>query len=464
MRKEQEMKIYNNVTYDRDKMYDEEIAKAAAKGDYLRAGMLEQQRNAKIDGEKLSYDKTYDYSRYLEPGADSGFGISLPKSTKGADSGNGITADDEDYEYKGGRGFKYNPSEDKAYQGLVKQVQKNAEFVGDNTLGRFAAMTGGVPSSYAVSAAAGAQMDALDDIYDIYAEREGEAYDRYMTQEQIDYSRYLDEVDREAAKDAAAEDARRWDLDHELSKKQIEADVGYTEAKTAEQVKANEYTDDLYLADIDSTKANTELTRAKTDAQVTENNYADMLNEAELARIYADTDLTKAKTSGQVIDNKYAPLAYLDELTGEDDTSTEEMTVASILNKANSGAYLTDAEYAMLDRAKENILARLGKEEVDGDLSAEEMNILRAFGYTSGQLAGQITYDSAASTFTAPEGEATAKNMSGLLSKFPDLKFAAARGSQSLEDAIKKLRENNKDIDDDAAYYIYSYYANAYGW
>ena len=374
---------YNNVTYNRDTDYRKRIDDAAAKGDYVLAGMLEQQRNAKIDGEKRTEAKTYDYSRYLEPGADVDF-----KTSPSAGSGTGITADDvDDDEGNGGRGYSYDASKDKTYQNLVKQVQKNAEFVGDNTLGRFSAMTGGIPSSYAVSAAANAQADVLDDIYDIYAKREA-----------VDYSRYLDELDRENTRKAAEEDTRRWNLDYGLKDRQTAADVGYTEAKTA----------------------------------------------------------------GQNIDNQFAPYIYLDELAGEGDTSTE----ADILDKANSGGYLTDAEYAMLDRAKENILAKVGAPGYTGTLTDEEMNILRAFGYTSGQLTGQIAYDSAASTFTAPEGEASAKSISGLINSIDsdgELSKAADMGSDSFEKRLMFLQELY-DIDDDTAYLIYSAYANEYGW
>ncbi len=462
------MGIYNNVTYDRNKMYDEEIAKAVANEDYLRAGMLEQQRNAKIDGEKLSYDKTYDYSRYLEPGADSGFGISSPKSTKGADSGNGITADDEDYEYKGGRGFNYDPSEDRAYQGLVKQVQKNAEFVGDNTLGRFAAMTGGVPSSYAVSAAAGAQADVLDDIYDIYAEREGEAYNRYMTQDQIDYARYLDKLEREASEAAAEEDTRRWGLEYGLKEKQADADVKYTDAKTSEQLIANEYADELYEADLAGKEADTELTKAKTTAQETENDYAGKLNEAEIARIYADTDLTKAKTAGQALDNYYAPFVYASELSGEGETGADEVTIEKLVDKANSGAYLTDSEYAMLERAKENILTRVGGGLGTGGLTDEEINILRVFGYTSGQLAkpSGLGYDSNAGTFTAPKGTASAKNFEGFigdLEKNTHILDQAAKGYDQLVGFLE-LMQPTVGYDEATINAIIKHYENKMGW
>ena len=441
---------YNNVTYNRDTDYRKRIDDAAAKGDYVLAGMLEQQRNAKIDGEKRTEAKTYDYSRYLEPGADVGF-----KTSPSAGSGTGITADDvDDYEGNGGRGYSYDASKDKTYQNLVKQVQKNAEFVGDNTLGRFSAMTGGIPSSYAVSAAANAQADVLDDINDIYAEREA-----------VDYSRYLDELDRENARKASEEDARRWALEYGLKDRQTAADVGYTEAKTAEQVKANEYADDLYLADIDATKANTELTRAKTTAQETENDYAGRLSEAELARIYADTDLTKAKTAGQNIDNQFAPYTYLDELAGEGDTSTEEMTVADILNKANGGGYLTDAEYAMLDRAKENILAKVGAGNTTG-LTSEEMDILRAFGYTTSQLAKGIGYDRTAGTFDEAEGKVSAKNFEGFIGDLEKNTYILDEASKGYDQLVGYLERMQPTVgyDEDTINAIIKYYENKMGW
>ena len=55
------MSIYKVKAYDKNKDYSEEIEKAIKSGDYATAAKNEKLRNAKIDGEKLGYEKTYDY-------------------------------------------------------------------------------------------------------------------------------------------------------------------------------------------------------------------------------------------------------------------------------------------------------------------------------------------------------------------------------------------------------------------
>lgn len=55
--------------YDANTDYTAQIEKAAAAGNYREAAILEQQRNAKISGEKLDYDPTSKYASYLPGGA-----------------------------------------------------------------------------------------------------------------------------------------------------------------------------------------------------------------------------------------------------------------------------------------------------------------------------------------------------------------------------------------------------------
>ena len=55
------MTVYNN-----DTDYSELIKEAASSGDYVKAAQYEQSRNEKIDSENLSYQKTNDYSGWLD--------------------------------------------------------------------------------------------------------------------------------------------------------------------------------------------------------------------------------------------------------------------------------------------------------------------------------------------------------------------------------------------------------------
>lgn len=60
------------MKYDKDTDYRKLIDAAASRGDYENAARYELARNAKIDGEGMSYGKTNDYAKYLpfESGVD----------------------------------------------------------------------------------------------------------------------------------------------------------------------------------------------------------------------------------------------------------------------------------------------------------------------------------------------------------------------------------------------------------
>lgn len=117
--------------YGKDVDYSKLMQEAAAKGDYARAAIYEAQRNEKIAGEGLTqYQQTNQYASYL-PGSSAGSGYKNPY----VDELNAAIARMQDTG---------------AYK---KQYLQEADRTMRDTLGQYATMTGGIPSTQAVAAA-----------------------------------------------------------------------------------------------------------------------------------------------------------------------------------------------------------------------------------------------------------------------------------------------------------------------
>lgn len=86
--------------------------------------------------------------------------------------------------------FQYNAQTDPAAQAARKTAARNAQAATRNTLGQYAGMTGGVPSTAAVSAAAQAGTAALQEGTDRVAELEQLAYQNYRNEGQDMYNAY----------------------------------------------------------------------------------------------------------------------------------------------------------------------------------------------------------------------------------------------------------------------------------
>ena len=86
--------------------------------------------------------------------------------------------------------FQYDQKNDPAAQAARKTAALNARAVTQNTLGQHAAMTGGMPSTAAVSAAAQAGNTALQEGADKVAELQELAYQRYRNEGQDMYNAF----------------------------------------------------------------------------------------------------------------------------------------------------------------------------------------------------------------------------------------------------------------------------------
>ena len=84
-----------------------------------------------------------------------------------------------------GAAFSYDQDSDPAWSAYAKEYRREGQRAAEDVLGKAAAATGGVPSSYAVTAAAEAENVFAGKLADKLPELAGEAYDRW----QADYER-----------------------------------------------------------------------------------------------------------------------------------------------------------------------------------------------------------------------------------------------------------------------------------
>ncbi len=217
--------------YNKDIDYQEKINEAVEAGDYVSAANYEQSRNEKIEKENLPYAKTNNYSGWLDKtdysnvireqissgASKSSVADTLKKRIKKASGTAGLTkyayddVYDEAIKYIRGNGsfdyeasvpeyrdkysddiekayrrllnideFEYNPFDDELYEYYKLLYNREGHRAMQDLLGELSANTGGIPSSYAVSAA-GQMLDKYNEklagkIPELY----NSAYERYL--------------------------------------------------------------------------------------------------------------------------------------------------------------------------------------------------------------------------------------------------------------------------------------------
>ncbi len=293
------------MSYNKDTDYQSKINEAVLKGDYESAAQYEQSRNEKIDREGLGYQKTNrysgwldktDYSKILKKQMSSGasrkdVADTLKTRISKASGTEGLTqyayddvyddaikyimesaySDIEKPQFKssyddeisklyrklaGIKKFSYDPYEDELYEFYKQQYIREGNRAMEDILGEISASTGGVASSYAISAASQAQEEYNKKLTDIIPKLYNDAYERYLDdisrQERAlgilsdlsgtDYERYLDSLnqynkDRAFEYDALADEREmdykeyQDDVDMALSKWKS---LGYLDEESAE--------------------------------------------------------------------------------------------------------------------------------------------------------------------------------------------------------------------------------------
>lgn len=133
---------------------------------------------------------------------------------------------------------QYNAATDPAAQAARKAAARNARAVTQDTMGQFAGMTGGVPSTAAVSAAAQAGNQAMAQGADKVAELEQMYLDRYNRETQDMYNAYgaLQQAEGDAYNRQMQE--QQWAYQKEQDAK-AQADAEYQKQLAMAQLKAS---------------------------------------------------------------------------------------------------------------------------------------------------------------------------------------------------------------------------------
>ena len=143
--------------------------------------------------------------------------------------------------------FEYDPDTDPALSAYKKAYTREGRRASEDTIAQAAAMTGGIPSSYAVSAGQQAGNYYASQIADKIPDLEQRAYDRYRTEKadllnliqlgekerESQYQKHIDNVnyemlldDIERSENQIIKDEKRQQTLDELSKAELAASVG----------------------------------------------------------------------------------------------------------------------------------------------------------------------------------------------------------------------------------------------
>lgn len=179
-----------NYGYDPKVDYSKGINEAIANHDYRTASILEQQRNEKIRGEGLTqYQTTSHYADYL------------PKTDE-INSGMDKLANPAQW--------SYDYQNDPAWQAYRKEYLREADRANRDTMGAYAAQTGGMPSTAAVGAAQQAGNYYRSQLADKIPELMQDDYSRYMQGREADRADLSLLANMEAQRDAYSLDLQQF--------------------------------------------------------------------------------------------------------------------------------------------------------------------------------------------------------------------------------------------------------------
>ena len=224
--------------WEEDKDYEKQIQKKASAGDYIGAAEDERKRNAKIDDLGLDYAKTNRYSAYLP------------------------------FEEKK---FEYSPEKDNSYKAYTKEYTRNMKRAIEDTMGKYAGMTGGIPSTAAMSAATQAGAYEMSKLSDKIPELEQMAYQRWENQRNRDYNNYLDtrEFDYRMRNDAYNKGIAERDYQDKMKAQELERAMEYGKISGDFGAMPKEWYTPEAIDNIESwwaeNKANEEAEKSKSD-------------------------------------------------------------------------------------------------------------------------------------------------------------------------------------------------------
>ena len=235
------------ITYDKDTDYQALINQAIQSGNLSLARQYEAQRNAKIadmnaQGTNVGgYQQTY----YYQP-------LDLPEYKPY--SGMTPTLNMPKYKPFSYKDFNYKAENDDIYKQYAEQFARQGQSAGERSLAGAAALTGGMPSSFAVAANAQAQQAYAKKTADMIPVLEQNAYNRYLGERNFSYQDYLNqynaEVDR--AKSMYDADWRSTNFNYQDYLNKYNADVDRARAAYDSEIGQRDFNYQNYLNKLDN--------------------------------------------------------------------------------------------------------------------------------------------------------------------------------------------------------------------
>jgi len=235
------------IKYDKDTDYQALINQAIQSGNASLARQYEAQRNAKIadmnaQGTNIGgYQQTY----YYQP-------LDLPEYK--TYSGTTPTLNMPKYKPFSYKDFSYNAENDNIYKQYAEQFARQGQSAGERSLAGAAALTGGMPSSFAVAANAQAQQAYAKKTADMIPVLEQNAYNRYLGERNFSYQDYLNqynaEVDR--AKSMYDADWRSTNFNYQDYLNKYNADVDRARAAYDSEIGQRDFNYQNYLNKLDN--------------------------------------------------------------------------------------------------------------------------------------------------------------------------------------------------------------------
>ena len=235
------------ITYDKDTDYQALINQAIQSGNVSLARQYEAQRNAKIadmnaQGTNIGgYQQTY----YYQP-------LDLPEYKPY--SGTTPTLNMPKYKPFSYKDFNYNVENDDIYKQYAEQFARQGQSAGERSLAGAAALTGGMPSSFAAAANAQAQQAYAKKTADMIPVLEQNAYNRYLGERNFSYQDYLNQynADVDRAKSMYDADWRSTNFNYQDYLNKYNADVDRARAAYDSEIGQRDFNYQNYLNKLDS--------------------------------------------------------------------------------------------------------------------------------------------------------------------------------------------------------------------
>lgn len=235
------------ITYDKDTDYQALINQAIQSGNVSLARQYEAQRNAKIadmnaQGTNIGgYQQTY----YYQP-------LDLPEYKPY--SGTTPTLNIPKYKPFSYKDFNYNVENDDIYKQYAEQFARQGQSAGERSLAGAAALTGGMPSSFAAAANAQAQQAYAKKTADMIPVLEQNAYNRYLGERNFSYQDYLNQynADVDRAKSMYDADWRSTNFNYQDYLNKYNADVDRARAAYDSEIGQRDFNYQNYLNKLDS--------------------------------------------------------------------------------------------------------------------------------------------------------------------------------------------------------------------